>query len=199
MRKSQGFTLVELLVVLAILSTVMGISVTLMFTMFDFQQRYAEQSEQLRSTNRFIEQFRNDARLYHFASIEPDRVTIEQYTYGNMPSKITYSLVDGKFPEKRDIIRRVWQNDTLTGTETYHLPDYAQLQFVEGTGDHAGQIALSLWEQPPGSNIYTPDELNPFTRTLSNPQPDSPNPGDAIHWRTVIVRIPATQETGDLP
>ena len=43
-RKSQGFTLVELLVVLAILSTVMGISVTLMFTMFDFQQRYAEQN-----------------------------------------------------------------------------------------------------------------------------------------------------------
>ena len=198
-RKSQGFTLVELLVVLAILTTVMGISVTLMFTMFDFQQRYAEQSEQLHSTNRFIEQFRSDARLYHFASIEPDRVTIEQYTYGNMPSKITYSLVQGKFPEKRDIVRRVWQGDKLTGTETYHLPDYAELRFVEGTDDHAGQIALSLWEQPPDVNVFTPDELDPFTRTLRDAQPDSPNPGDAVHWRTVIVRVAAMQETGDLP
>ena len=106
--------------------------------------------------------------------------------------------MQGKFPEKLDVIRRVWQGDTLTGTETYHLTDHTWPLFVEGTGDHAGQIVLSLWEQP-GANVFPPEELDPFTRTLRDSQPDSPNPGDAIHWRTVIVRIPATQETGDLP
>ena len=198
-QRRMAFTLVELLVVMAILSTLMGISVTLMFSMFDFQQRYAEQSEQLRSTNRFVEQFRVDARLNHFASIEPDGITIQQFTYGNMPSKITYSLVPGKFPEKRDIVRRVTQGDKLTGTETYHLPDYAAVQFVMGQDANADLLALSLWEQPHGANVFTAEELDPFTRTLLNPQPDSPNPGDAIHWRNVIVRLAPTQETGGTP
>jgi len=198
MKRRLAFTLVELLVVLAILSTVMGISVTLMFTMLDFQQRFAEQSEQLRSTNRFVEQFRSDARLRYAPSLDPDADTSLQWD-GEGQSKITYTLVQGKFPEKRDLVRRVWQGDRLAGTETYHLPDYAVVRFVMGTGDHAGQIALSLWEQPPGSNIYTSDELDPFTRTLENAQPDSPNPGDAIPWRTVIARIASTQETGGTP
>ena len=198
-RKSQGFTLVELLVVLAILSTVMGISVTLMFTMFDFQQRFAEQSEQLRSTNRFVEHFQRDARLNYAVLIDPNAETILQWNDSEGQNKITYSLVQGKFPEKRDIVRREWQGDTLAATEVYHLPDYAELRFVEGTDDHANQIALSLWEQPPNANVFTPDELDPFTRTLRDAQPDSPNPGDAVHWRTVIVRVAATQETGGTP
>ena len=198
-KRHMAFTLVELLVVLAILSTVMGISVTLMFSMFDFQQRYAEQSEQLRSTNRFVEQFRSDARLHYTALIEPDGETILQWDDDEGQSKITYSLVPGKFPEKRDIIRRATQGDKLIGTEVYHLPDYAVVQFVTGQDANAGLLALSLWEQPPGSNIYMSDELDPFTRTLHNSNPDSPNPGDAMYWRTVIVRLAPTQETGGTP
>ena len=187
----KAFTLVELLVVMAILSTIMGISVTLMFSMFDFQQRYAEQSEQLRSTNCFVDQFRQDARLRYTLQLEPDNETLLQWADGDRV--ITYSLVDGKFPEKRDIVRRVTQGDKLTGTETYHLPDYAAVQFVMGQDANAGMLVLSIWEQPPGSNVFTSEELDPFTRSLRNPQPDSPNPGDAIHWRSVIVRLTPTQ------
>ena len=196
-QRRMAFTLVELLVVMAILSTVMGISVTLMFSMFDFQQRYAEQSEQIRSTNRFVEQFRSDAQLCYTLQLEPNDETLLQWADGD--NIITYSLVPGKFPEKREIVRRVMQGDKLIGTEVYHLPDYAAVQFVMGQDANAGLLALSLWEQPPGSNVFTAEELDPFTRTLLNPQPDSPNPGDAIHWRSVIVRIATSQETGGTP
>ena len=196
-QRRKAFTLVELLVVMAILSTVMGMSVTLMFSMFDFQQRYAEQSEQIRSTNRFVDQFRTDARLRYTLQLEPDDETLLQWDDGDRI--ITYSLTPGKFPEKRDIVRRVMQGDKLIGTEVYHLPDYAAVQCVMGQDANAGLLALSLWEQPPGANVFTSEELDPFTRSLRNPQPDSPNPVDAMYWRTVIVRITTPQETGGTP
>ena len=199
--KHHAFTLVELLVVMAILSVVMGISVTLMFMMFDFQQRHTEQSAQTQSTNRFIEQFREDARLRYVPLLAPNDETILQW--GNGDNKITYSLVPGKFPEKQDIIRRVWQGDTLTATEIYHLPDHAALRFVSGQDTNAGLLALSLVEQPPLGNVIALETLDPFTRTPVDPQPNSPDPNTTGHWRTVIVRVDQShetaQETGGTP
>ena len=193
MKRPLAFTLVELLIVMAILSTVMGISMTLMFEMFDFQQRYAEQSSQIQSTNRFIEQFRADARLHYTPSIEPNAETILQWSGGD--DKITYSLVQGKFPEKRDLIRNVWQRDKLTATEVFHLTDHAVLRFVAGQDADAGLLALSLWEQPPHTTVISPEELDPFTRTMKLPE----NSNVAINWRTAIVRIASSQETGGTP
>ena len=197
--KHLAFTLVELLVVMAILTVVMGTSVTLMFTMFDFQQRYAEQSEQLRSTNRFVEQFRQDARLRYTPQLAPNDETILQWD--GETSKITYSLVPGEFPEKRDIVRHVRQGDELIATETYHLPDFAELRFVMGQDANAGLLALSILEQPPLGNVIPPEKLDPFSRTLLDPQPDSLDPNAAVHWRSVIVRFASasTQETGGTP
>ena len=197
MKRRYGFTLVELLVVMAILSVVMGVSVTLMFMMFDFQQRYTEQSGQIQSTNRFIEQFRADARLHYAPLIASDDETILQWNAGN--NKITYAPVPGEFPEKRDVVRRVWQGDKLTGTEIYHLPDDATLRFVLGQDANAGLLALSLWEQPPHGNAIPPEKLDPLTRTVVDLSPESPDPNFAGNWRTIIVRFAPTHETGGTP
>ena len=194
----SAFTLVELIVVMAILATVMGISVTLIFMMFDFQQRYTEQSAQIDSTNRFIEQFRNDARSHDLALVTPNAETLLQW--GNATSKITYSLVPSEFPEKSDVIRRVWQGDQIPATEIYHLPDDAALRFVVGEGDHAGQFAMSLWEQLPRTTVINPEELDPFTRTLTGPQSAEYDPNIHGNWRTAIVRVtPPMTESENRP
>ena len=186
-KRLSAFTLIELIVVMAILVTVMGISVTLIFMMFDFQQRYAEQSTQIDSTNRFVEQFRNDSRSQGIVSVAPNAETLLQW--GNVANKITYSLVPGEFPEKSDVVRRVWQGDQITATEIYHLPDYAALRFVVGEGHHTGLLAMSLWEQPPYTTVINPEELDPFTRTLTGPQSAEYNPNVDGNWRTAIVRV----------
>ena len=181
-----AFTLIELIVIMFLLSTVMGISVTLIFTMFDFQQRQTEQSAQLNSTNHFVERFRNDARSQYIAEIAPNDETVFRWSEG--ANVITYSITPGEFPEKSNVVRSVWRNEQLVGTETYHLPDYATLRFVAGEGDYAGQIAISLWLQPPYTTVINPEELDPFTRTLTRPQDVKFDPNVNGNWRTVIVR-----------
>lgn len=188
-----AFTLIELLVVLAVLSTVMGVSVTLIFMMFDFQQRQAEQSDQTDGTNRFVEQFRDDARLRLTPVIAPNDDTPLQW--GDDSHGVTYELVPGEFPEKRSVIRTVRRDGQVVATEIYHLPDDSSLRFVPGEGDHAGQIVMSLWEQRPHATVIDPEELDPFTRTLTGPQAAGFDPNFDGYWRTIIVRVGTTQES----
>lgn len=190
-----AFTLVELLVVMAVMTVVMGISVTLIFAMFDFQQRQTEQSAQIDSTNRFVTQFRSDARWNDVPVIAPNDETLLQW--GDQTGKITYSLKPGSFPEKSDVVRRVWRNGEIVNTETYHLPDHAALRFTVGTGENADRIAMSLWEQPPYTTVIDPEELDPFTRTLTGPQAAEFDPNTDGNWRTVIVR--PEKESEDTP
>ena len=193
----HGFTLIELIAVLAGLIVVMGISMGLLFAMFDFQQRYGEQSTQLRSANMFFTQFRNDARIASGKPVlSPDSSFLIEWPTGT--GKIRYRVISGEFPEKRHVVREVWDAEKITGTETYQLPDYAVLWPVEGKNDHTGLIALNLWEHR--SRTAPPDiaRLDPFTRTLSGSQE---NPNDAAYWRTIIVRstqmsTPDTVEQG---
>ncbi len=188
----RAFTLVELIAVLAGLVIIMGVSMGLLFAMLDFQQRYDEQSEQLRSVNMFFAQFRDDARD---ASAEPVLVSDASFLieWPTEAGKIRYKIVPGEFPEQQNVVREVWNGEKITGTETYKLPDYAVLWPVEGKDDNAGLIALNLWEHRPHTEAPDTSQLDPFARTRI----DSPeNPNDFGYWHTIIVRTPQTAEQG---
>jgi type II secretory pathway pseudopilin PulG len=186
-RRKQGFTLVELIVVMAGVSTVMGVSVVLLFMMFDFQQRYAEQSTQIKRTNRFIEQFREDARGQNTPLVNPGDDVLLQWSGGGR--KITYSLVPGEFPEKKSVMRQVWRDEEIESKETYLLPDHTVLGFDIGKDENTGLIALSLWEQRPHTPAPEPAQLDPFSRALPESLRREIDPKFAGNWHTAIARI----------
>ncbi|MCL2349803.1 MAG: hypothetical protein FWC50_16250 [Planctomycetaceae bacterium] len=191
----HGFTLIELVAVLGGLVVVMGISMGLLFAMLDFQQRHDEQSMQLRSTNMFFTQFRNDARIASgqpVLSLDATAVSSFLIEWPVETGKIRYRLAPGEFPEKQLVIREVWDAEKITGTETYSLPDHAVIWLTEGKNADAGLIALNLWEHRPHTNPPETAQLDPFTRIL-NGSPENPNV--AACWRTVIVRTPEISTT----
>jgi prepilin-type N-terminal cleavage/methylation domain-containing protein len=186
MEHRNGFTLIELVTVLGILSVVMGISVMLLFSMFDFQLKYSEQQQQLSGTNQFVSQFRDDAHRNGQPEILRHDSNLLQWQNGE--NKITYTLEDGEFSEKKLVRRDVWQNQQRTATELYALPDDVVIWFDEGKENNAGLTAMNLWTPPPETKIPEKNQLDPFTRTIKQQPNQQLEPELASHWRIIIVR-----------
>jgi len=182
----RAFTLTELIVVMACFSVIFGIAMMLFFQAFDFQRRYAEQTASEQSTDRLIEQFRKDTRTPGQVVCEPEENVLFRRTAGDR--QVEYRLVPGSFPEKKNVIRDEKQGATVLSTETFALPDDAQLKFVEGEGDFAGFLAMSLWTDPPGTGSVKGDELDPFRRVIPESLKNRFDPCYAGNWRTVLVK-----------
>jgi prepilin-type N-terminal cleavage/methylation domain-containing protein len=195
MRNQTGFTLVELIAVMGILSVVMGIAVTLLFQMFDLQMRSEENSERTRSTNRFVAAFRRDIQNYGKPELlatgeKPLRWTREGKT-------VEYELLNGQHPGQRSVHRVERTDAQIHSAENYALPDGAAVYFFEGKDQHAGLVALSIWQQTPGSEPPKPDEMNPFERSLSGTFANGTE--YAGSWRTVLARFQTEEKTEGKP
>ena len=187
--KRDGFTLPELLAVMAALSVVMGISVILLLQAFEFQRANEQYSDGIRAVDRFIADFRNDVHTYGKPEILTDGTALLRWNTGT--ETIAYLIEPGTFPDQQTIIRTIRKEGEQTDPsfgETYRLPERTMLWFVEGKETNAGLIALSLWGTPTGTEPPNPNDLNPFDRTLPKSHEQQVNPKYASNWRTIIAR-----------
>ena len=191
--KKHGYTLIELIVVMATLSVIMGIAVVLLARLIGFQQNYSGYVEGTRAADRFVADFRSDVRTYG----KPEILTDGGGTllrWATETETIEYTTQPGKFPEELHVVRTVQKEGQQHHYETYRLPDRAALHFADGVGNNAGLIALSLWIAPQGTETPNLERLDPFDRTVRNSSEQQvafkhPNPLKyASHWRTIIAR-----------
>jgi len=184
--KKRGFTLVELISVIAVLAVVLGVAVVMFGQLFDFQRDNDEYTQGIRSVNRLAADFRTDVRTYGMPDILSEGETLLRWTTES--ETVEYTLQSGGFPEQQNVIRTVREENKQTRYETYRLPERTALHFTEGQGENAGVAALSLWIAPPGTEIPKLDELNPFDRTVPQSLERHVNPKYAGNWRTIVVR-----------
>jgi type II secretory pathway pseudopilin PulG len=181
MRKS-GFTLVELIAVMATLFAVMGVSVVLLVKAFDFQQTNTEYADGVRVADRLIAEFRNDVHVYGKPEIPNDGKTLIRWMSDTVT--LEYAMEPGIFPDQQSVVRSL-QKDGQTFRETYHLPEKTTVWCVMGKDGNDGLVALSLWTTPQGTELPPLDTLNPFDRTMPESKID---PKYAGNWRTIIAR-----------
>jgi prepilin-type N-terminal cleavage/methylation domain-containing protein len=189
--KRDGFTLIELINVMAAVSVVMGVTAVMLVKLFDYQQNHGEYSDQRRAVDRFVAGFRNDVRTYGKPEIVTDGITLLRWT--TETETIEYTAQTGEFPDQRNIVRTVRKEEQTHRAETYRLPDRTMVRFVDGTGNDAGLVALSLWTAPQGTPVphhAVPnlDALNPFDRTIPKTLEEQIDPKYAGNWRTIIAR-----------
>ena len=190
--KRRGFTLVELIAVMAVMVLVMGISVLLLVQVFDFQRNHYEYSDGVRTVDRFIADFRNDVRTYGKPEILADGEVLLRWKTESVT--VDYIREPGSFPEQQNIARTVHNGGQQTLYERYSLPDRMALHITEGSGNDAGLIALSLWTAPQGTEVPELAELNPFDRTMLKSLEQRIDPKYASNWRTIIARYTATRQ-----
>ena len=193
--KRPGYTLIELITVMAVLSVIMGVSAVMLVQLFDFQQNNSEYADKVRTADRFVTIFRADVRAYGKPDILLEGNVLLRWK--TETETIEYTAQPGEFPDQQNIVRTV-QKEEENRKETYRLPDQTTLRFAEGKDVDAGLVALSLWTSPQGipvphhtvSNHAVPnlDELNPFDRTIPKTLEDQINPKYAGNWRTIVVR-----------
>ena len=183
--RRRGFTLTELVAVMAALAVVMGVSVVLLVQAFDFQRMSAEYSESIRTSNRLIADFRSDVRTHGKPEIPADGNTLLRWK--TETETIDYVVEPGEFPDQQNIARTV-QKDDRVFRENYHLPDRTTVWCVEGKDTDTGLVALSLWTTTQGTEVPNPSELNPFDRTLPKTLEQRIDPKYAGNWRTIVVR-----------
>ena len=184
--KRTGFTLTELIAVIAVLAVVMGTTVVMLVQLFDFTQHYEEYSQQSRHVDRLVAVFRSDVHTYGKPESPADGALLRWKTE---TETVDYVLEPGEFPGQQAIVRTVQKGGQSTSRETYRLPDRTTLWCVEGKEAATGLVALSLWTTPQGTEPPKIDGLNPFDRTMANSLQQQINPKDAANWRTIIARF----------
>ena len=184
--KRHGFTLVELVAVMAALSIVMGIAVVLLIQVFDFKRSHFEYSDGRRTVNRLATDFRSDVHTYGKPEILMDNTVLLRWK--TETAIVDYTLEPGRFSGQQNIIRLIQKRGSENQYETYRLPDRTTLYFTEGKDTDAGLVALSLWTTPLGTDKPKLDDLNPFDRTLPKSLEQRIDPKYAGNWRTIIAR-----------
>ena len=184
--KKRGFTLVELIAVIAVLAVVLGFTVVMFAQLFDFQQNNSEYSDGVRVADRLVADFRNDVRTYGKPEILSEGDVLLRWT--TETETIEYASEAGEFPGQLNVVRTVRQEGRQNHNETYRLPERSAVRFVDGKDNDAGLVALSLWITPKGTETPNLDELNPFDRTIPQSLEQRIDPKYAGNWRTIIVR-----------
>ena len=184
--KKRGFTLIELVAVIAVMAVVLGFAVVMLAQLFDFQRENDEYAEGMRSADRFAVEFRNDVHTYGKPEILSDGTVLLRFKTER--ETIEYTTEPGAFPDQRIIVRTVQTGEEQPQFETYRLPDRTALHFADGRDADAGLFALSLWTAPKGTVPPKLDELNPFDRTFPKSMERQIDPKYAGNWRTIVVR-----------
>ena len=189
--RRTGYTLIELITVMAVLSVIMGVTAVMLVQLFDFQQNTGEHADKVRAADCFVAVFRSDVHTYGKPDIFSEGNVLLRWT--TETETIEYTAQTGEFPDQRNIVRTVRKEEQTHRAESYRLPDRTMVRFVDGTGNDAGLVALSLWTAPQGTPVphhAVPnlDALNPFDRTIPKNLEEQIDPKYAGNWRTIIAR-----------
>jgi type II secretory pathway pseudopilin PulG len=186
--RRHGFTLTELVAVMAVLFAVMGVSVVMLVQVFDFQQTNDQHAEGMRAVDRLVVDFRKDVRTYGKPEIPTDSPTLFQWK--TETATVEYVIAPGTFPDQQIVVRTVkmLQDDEQLFRETYRLPDRTTVWGVSGTESESGLVALNLWTAPLGTKAPLPETLNSFDRTIPMMPTLQVDPKYAGNWRTIVAR-----------
>ena len=188
--KKRGFTLIELISLMAAAAAIVGFAAMLLVQLFLFQQNNDGYTQGVRSANRLADDFRNDVQAFGKPEILMGQETLLRWVLlrGNEESgMIEYTTEPGRFPEQLNLVRTMSKDGQQVHRETYRFPSRVSLQFVEGQEDNTGLIALSLLMMPQGPAVDI-SEFNPFDRTLPKSLEQRVDVKHAGHWRTIVVR-----------
>jgi prepilin-type N-terminal cleavage/methylation domain-containing protein len=185
MRK-HGFTLVEMIVVMAAMAVVLGTTTVLLVQLFDFQRNNDEYSYRSRSVDRLVAAFRDDVHANGQPEILTEGKTLLRWKTES--ETVEYAVEPGDFPDQQAVVRTVQKDGQQNRSETYLLPDRTTVWCVDGKDANVGLVALSLWTTPQRIEMPKMDELNPFDRSLPKNVDDRIDPKYAGNWRTIIAR-----------
>ena len=183
-----GFTLLELIVVMAVMFAVMSVSVVMLVQAFDFQRANDQHAEGMRTVDRLVVDFRKDVHTYGKPEISTDSQTLFQWE--TELATVEYVVEQGTFPDQVILVRTLQEGEKGV-RETYRLPDRTTVWGAMGTESESGLVALSLWTSPQGTDPPSPETLNPFDRTTPTLQID---PKYAGNWRTIIARYKENEQ-----
>ena len=181
MRKS-GFTLVELLAVMAAMFAIMGVSVVMLIQVFNLQYKNSKYSDEVRTLNRLVVDFRNDVHAYGKPEIPNEGNVLLRWKTESV--SLEYVMEPGMFPDQKVIVRTLHEEGKKF-SESYRFPDQTIIWCTSGEESDAGLVALSLWTISLGTEMPPPETLNPFDRTLSETKIE---PRYAGNWRTIVAR-----------
>lgn len=184
MKNNRGFTLVELIVVLAILSIILVITTSMTFMMFDRYRHTVENREQNEAASRILDSIRSDIRAYGVPEKTFDND--ELLLWDKEGKRITYTVLEKDMPGWKVIARNSVTGNGPNVSERFRLPDNIDFDFRTGNGEFENFFAVSLFMQIPEGPEQDLKEFDPFTRTV--PEGTEPDPKYAGNWRTIIVR-----------
>lgn len=183
--KRPGYTLIEVITVMAVMSAVVGVSGVLLVQLFDFQLNNSEYADKMRAVARFTAVFRDDVHAYGKPEILTDDNTLLRWK--TEAETIEYTVQPSEFSDQLTIVRSAQKGETCR-RETYRFPDRTSLRFADGTEGDTGLIALSLWITPLGIEMPNLNELNPFDRSIPKILEQRIDPKYAGNWRTIVAR-----------
>lgn len=207
--RRNGFTLLELILVLTVEIALIGITTALIVKSLDFKTQTNEGFDVARSARRLAETFRADVHAARDAAIAVDgkRLTLETVRDGK-PVMIVYAIHVRPERFATDIVREVF---SLSGgeegesretaaerkkrplaVERFSLAEGASVRFdASPSGASAAELlAMSIWNDPDGKTSSSlPKGLDPFTRTIpATDAPDAVDPRMSGNWIVVLAR-----------
>lgn len=144
--KRAGTSLMEMLVVIALLGAVMVMGGQIVSALFRFQQQLHSDFDQRRTVQRLATQWRKDAHAAREAQLVKD-------------SQIDFTLTDGKEVEYVvdgwQIHRHVRKGDIVAHRETFRLPRRSvirlEIETLTESGRHLARIAIGASGASPRS------------------------------------------------
>ena len=140
----QGWTLIEVVISIALTSVITGMVVTLLTTLLEFDRRSTELQNESTSFARLADQFRSDVRAA--SSIQQEAVTEEETL-----QRITLSLSQDTrvvYQQQGDrLLRTFYQGEQPSGQESYDLPESAQVRLHESP-TAVGEVATLMLDYP---------------------------------------------------
>lgn len=183
----RAFTLAELMAVLALMAVFVPVALGTLVAALELHTRHEERTRTGQSVDRLFTQFREDVHRYGNPRIEQDETTLASWELPD--GNLRYVFVEGKFTGQQILVRQQDVNEGNPILERYTLPERSLLWCYSGKDAHENRLALSLWREIEHTPKPKREDLNPFTRDISEKLSKQVAPAYAENWRTAVICV----------